>query len=436
MAPPIPSVHSEPGPRFRFEISLGILGEGLQLYEYDDPESLYDSALYAGGFDLYWTDVSARMISASTNRGRDTFGSTYRPGTATIELIDEDGLFNPDYVGLQIGQLSLRPGRWARLLGRWSEDSEWEVLILGKIDSIEERYIDAGHDARARITITDLLADLARDDPPALATPIRGGELPSDRVAYVLDESGFNPDEWLIADPSDGRFTMLSSTFGDARLVQAQDAELSEGGAFYQDRVGKFRFRAFGWLETAPESSVPQFNIGGPGADVEAIRIGAARWDRSRIRNDVQLARRDGTAQRRVNTESWVLYDRRTYQRFDYENETDEQVGILAQEMIDTYSFDRLKIAELDLVAMNATGVRKLLELELGWRVRVFVEMAQPRGWGYSFDAWVERISHKLIEGGEWITTIRIENTDRGSPVGGGAAFSTAFDPEEFDAAE
>ena len=111
-------VYTTPGAEFRAQLSLGITGGG-DLFFYDDPAALYDEALYsADGLSLTWVDISSRLLGFRTNRGRDTFEELFTPGTFSMELDNVDGIFNPELGEFQLGGLSLRPGRWARIQGR------------------------------------------------------------------------------------------------------------------------------------------------------------------------------------------------------------------------------------------------------------------------------------------------------------------------------
>ena len=114
-----PGLFTVPGVEFRVELALGDIEDRDDVFAYDTPPADYDSgALYTGSFELYWIDISSRLVDFRTTRGRDTFNETMRPGSFTVALINDDGVFNPEFGEIPIGDLSLRPGRFVRVSGR------------------------------------------------------------------------------------------------------------------------------------------------------------------------------------------------------------------------------------------------------------------------------------------------------------------------------
>ena len=114
-----PGLFTVPGVEFRAELALGDIADVDDVFAYDDAPSTYDeTAVYTSSFELYWTDITARLLEFRTNRGRDTFTETFRPGSFTVLLANETGVFNPEFGEIPIGDLSLRPGRWVRISGR------------------------------------------------------------------------------------------------------------------------------------------------------------------------------------------------------------------------------------------------------------------------------------------------------------------------------
>ena len=423
----LPGVYSLPEFHFRAEISIGT-GEG-EAYLYDDPTSLYDTATYSAN-EFYWTNVSTRLISCTTTRGRDRYGLSFKAGSATFTFADEDGIFNPDATGLNLGDLRIRPGRFIRLVGKLVQGTEWIPVWTGRIDSIIEAYSGAGHNARAVFQATELASSMARDNPPALVTPVGAGELTSGRAERVLELAGFSSDD-LAGRIDTGVHTMPETTLPESYWNELQNAAQAEGGAAYFGRDGLPRFRNQSWLDTGPDEGTVRLSIGGVADAVAISNDPKASWEAARVRNDIQLARVGGTAVPAVDSASQSAYGVRSFRLFDYQLETDVQVQTLADQMLAFFRYDRARLNELELIPLEGDGVNDLLELDLGWRVRVTITLATD--WGYTFDAWVNRVSHELDEGGDWKVRIQVDNVDRTNPQFAGpysSAFSDAYDPK------
>lgn len=422
----LPGVYSEPLVSFRVEMSLGT-GDG-EASLYDAADSLYDSDDVYSGEEFYWIEVTSRLISCSLTRGRDTFGEQFKPSSASVLLEDSDGVWNPDITGLQIGDLTLRPGRYLRVSGKLARDPDaaWQPLFTGVIDSIQEAYQGAGHSARARFTCTDLATQLARDNPPELPAPEGAGELTGARAERVLLAAGFKA-ETLAGRIDPGRFTMQSTTLPEDRWSEFRKAAVAEGGAAYFAADGLPVFRGAGWQDPlAP----PTLVIGGPNPDVLLINDPTASWDQARVRNDIQLARVGSTAVSAVNTASQSAYGVRSFRLFTYENDSDLDMQTLADEMVLAYAWDKIRLNELSVIPTDEDSVRSLLALDVGDKVRATIATAM--GWGYTFDGWVQRVSHELREPGDWITKLQLDNVDRGNPQQAGpysSAYSDAYAP-------
>lgn len=407
------------GIEFKVEISIG-LTQGEQ-YLYDAVDSLYDAAVYASD-DLYWIDLSARFLQATTHRGKDKWSDRFPPGSMTIDFADEDGIFNPDTGALQLGPLDLRPGRWVRISGREDPLAEWEPMWTGRIDSIRETFATGGSDIVAQFQCTDLQTWLNRFREPALPEDVGVGERTDQRVYRILDladypVAGLNPlTDYLDIGVNTMQGTKLIRNYGE----EAQRAADAEGGAFYWNRDGTPRFRAQNWIE-APAVDL---SIGQPTSEIQVINVPSLSWGVGFVRNNVQLARVNGTVQRVISSASISAYQPRTFQYFDLDNSTDAQVYTLAERMVEWNQWDTARFGELSLIPKTPAAARQLMQLDPG--AKMLLQVRTLRGWDYTIEAYLLRVSHQ-VTADDWEIRVVVENLDRSQPGKGGPFDALAF---------
>ena len=110
------------GVQFKVEIALGAV-DGQGGFNYDAADALYDTATYSTD-DLYWADLTPRVVSVQGSRGRQRLQDQFRPGQGTLTLDNQDGIFNPQVGRNIIGDQAMRPGRWVRLSGKITAQDE------------------------------------------------------------------------------------------------------------------------------------------------------------------------------------------------------------------------------------------------------------------------------------------------------------------------
>ena len=104
---------------FAVEIALGVAegGEGTAIWQPDVDGALWDTKGVWSGVAPTWVDVTSRVESLSTIRGRDRWEQQMRVGRCQVLLHNDDGIFTPAS-SRPPGAVALRPGRWLRTLGR------------------------------------------------------------------------------------------------------------------------------------------------------------------------------------------------------------------------------------------------------------------------------------------------------------------------------
>jgi hypothetical protein len=410
------------GMEFKVEIALGTGSGSEGIWAPDPNEGEWDQSLWSdteGPGTLYWVDVTGRALSVVTSSGRDRFESRFRTGSATFVLDNDDGVFSPDHGS--IGDVRFRPGRWIRLTGRLSNSGDdFTPLWTGYITSITDDYGPAGGSIRSRLTAQDHLGNLQIDNPPALDSPVPS-ELSSERVDRILDLTGWPP-EARISDV--GFFDVQGSELAQSRLEEIQLTAESEGGAFYQAKDGRTVFRNRDYLES-PRSANVQFSIGQIGSGVQVLSA-QSDWSTARVYNDVTFARSGGNAQRVEDDTSISMYQRRTNGRNNLQNTNDADVLFLAQRFLENFRYDKIRIEQLTVTATTDAGVANLLHAELADRVQVTIR--NLRGWAFTIDAWINRITWR-VTADDWEVDLTVDNTDISDPIG-----RTGFAEDGFDA--
>ena len=248
-------VFTDPGVEFRVQTSVG-QGDPQVDAIYD--ASLYDDGVYSSD-EISWFTLTMRVISFSSSRGRDTFNQNYPPGSFSFVCADDDFIFNPDFGIVEVGNQKLRVGKWARIQGRSKHSQDFITIVTGKIDSMQETYIEGGADIRMRFNCSELSAAMQRDDPPPLEVPVGAGERTDQRAQRILDAWGEGPTGPDVPPLDVGVSTMIATTLDNSRFIEMQTAAQAENGAFYFDRDGNPRFRNRSWLDDGADEG------GGPG---------------------------------------------------------------------------------------------------------------------------------------------------------------------------
>ena len=402
---------------FQTEIALGLESvENAGIWGPDVNEGLWDTAVWNAN-EPYWIDVTTLSIMANTNRGRDRWEQRFRTGSASTLLDNQDGILSLS-TG-QLGPLPLRPGRWWRLNGRLSGETEWIPLFTGQIDTMADKYSQGAASINSQWTLLDFFARFAIDDPPALESPVGSGELTSNRVTRILDLMGWPED---FRDIQLGVNTMQSTTLAQNRQEEMATAADAEGGALFIGPTGQVVFKAKGWLENDPRSQAPQLFAGAPGDNVQVIGA-STDWSTARVRNDVRMSRKGGTEQRVTDGQSESLYGPRTFQRYDLENDNDAAVLELANAYLAAFRWDRPRLETVSLYPLNSAGALEMMQLQLGDRARI--RISTMPGWNYTGEYYVNRISH-AVTNDDWNMSIRVDDTDLAPPLDV-AAFDEGF---------
>lgn len=393
------------GTEFRVEIGLaGEGGSGAAVWG----TSKWGTGTWTG-YAPDWYDVSPYVIGAVAEYGAESFDERMRTGHARFLLDNDSGAFNPDSGAALASDLSLRPGRWIRLIGAIS--TYQRVLWQGYIDTIEEVYLPAASGSNTVLHCFDFAGLLALDNPPALDSAVGAGERTSARANRILNEFGPVSGGWPWRQVEPGIHTLRASSLAQNRLEEIQRAAQAEGGAFYFEGPNA-RFRPFSWLSTNPRSTAVQIQPGSGTAGHPGVTgADAAKRSARTIRNDIQVARAEGTVQRFQDLASQALFGGvpRTWQYLAYENNKDTHVKALGERILAAYAYDRQTLRRVTMEPVDAASAQRLLDLRLGDLAEITVP-DDLMGWGYSTEAHVLGIRYE-IDNTDWEVKVRLDQS-------------------------
>ena len=319
-------------------------------------------------------DVSDRINSIETNRGRTALSDQFQTGSLTLRIVDQLGEFNPQnssspYAGL------LDPMKKVQITATY--EGVTYPIFSGFITSYLTTY---PKDASEDVAITTIQAvdafRLAQLAQISTVTGAAAGNLSGTRVNQILDQISW-PATMRDIDPG---LTTLQADPGTNRtaLTALTTVSDSEYGALYVDATGSFVFQ---------DRSVTAGSIGGTvttfADDGSGILYNNANW----ILNDVlifnkaTITRAGGTEQVASNQASIDKYFLHSY----FLNNLLMQTDAVALDYAKAYVASRAETSircdaiTLDLYTPNyTTGVIAALDLEFFDPIKVIT--TQPGG--------------------------------------------------------
>jgi hypothetical protein len=318
-------------------------------------------------------DVSNKIDSIKTARGRNVLADQFQTGTLTLRIVDQNGDFNPQNPTGPYFEL-LTPMKKVQITATYSGVTY--PIFAGFITSyVTTQPKDATEVAYTTITAVDAYR-LAQNAQITTVTGASAGNLSGTRINQILDEI-----EW----PStmrdvDAGLTTLQNDPGTNRtsLSALQTVADSEYGAVYVDASGSFVFQDRSVTASSIGGTPTVFTDNGAG-----IRYANATWvlNDYLIFNSVSITRSGGTAQVAINQPSIDKYFLHSYTLTDLLMQTDT----VALDYAKAYCASRAETTircdaiELDLYTANYTA-GTIAALDLDFFDPITVITTQPGG--------------------------------------------------------
>lgn len=349
-----------------------------------------------------WTDVSEYVLEGlrfrrGATRSQGPFWR-YEVGTATVQLDNLDGRFDPLNLSgpyVSAGASEIRPNLPVRI--RATLDGTTETMWVGVVDSVELDYASVTY-STVELRCVDGVAFLQAADFAELSTAVGAGDTARARLDRILDHVGW-PAAQRDLDPvtmsTMQATTLAASAWADVLLTADSDA-----GYVWIDRDGRLVYRTRGAIPTLPSLT---FSSSSSTAGKDYVGVTISR-DVAQVFNTVSLARKESTAVTVEDVDAQASIGQvRGYSRSDLICETDDQVGDVASWILAVYSELQTRVEEIvlrppaDTALLSAGDWWELLRLEMGDVVRVV--HATPDGRDVDVNA--------VVRGLEWSAGVR-----------------------------
>lgn len=376
-------------------IFFGLPSTGGDFFTLNDPvKGVLGNTTYllAGdvGFDIVGDDT---LMSLAITRGRSRALDVFEPGTATIELVNLERLYDGTYTS--------SPYFDETVPGKRIEVRIWDQIVFA--GSVEDWSLEWADDAAtATIEAVDGLGDLGRREFDAwTATP---GETAGQRLDAMLNrpEVGFG----IARDFDAGVSTLVGDniTWGSEVLAYAQLVAKSDAGRLFVTRDGTLRYQDR--LSLVNATPILEFRDDGTGVPFGAIRTTSAsellftRVGIDRVGGILQTAD-DATAQmefgvRPLPAGEPLLMD------------SDDQAAGLAWWLLNLYKDSRTRVASLSVVTNHLSAAQRgaVTALDIG---DVVAETWTPRHIGNTLvqTLVIEGVDHNHVAPGVHEVTFR-----------------------------
>jgi len=347
------------------QVEIGFdLGEDTPVgFKLDDPiKGVLDNTQFILAGLLFY-DISNRVRSVSTRRGKSEALDRIDAGISSIVLDNSDRLFDPLYeAGLYYGQLV--PRREVRV---YANDSP---VFFGFIEDFDLNY-DPGSRSTVRIDVSDAFSALANASIDELDPP---SELSGARINRVLDlpEVGWPSS---LRDIEDGNTIMLdTSEEGTGALEYLQLVANSEFGNLFISKDGTLVFKERNSSPNNPDlifsdDPAPSASIKIPFASVQAI------YGSENLYTRIFLANTDIVPEEVLveNEAATGLYGARTYSSTNLLVQDPQELENLANFLLGTYQqpLYRFESVSVILDKLDDIGTAAVLDLEIGDFVQV-----------------------------------------------------------------
>lgn len=349
---------------------------------------------------------SDRIMSMSVTRASTRSAGPlieYSAGTATMELLNDDGALDPvNLAGL------IPPGSVVRIRAMYNGITY--PVFYGYVSSWIPEHRAPSHSV-ITVNAVDGMGTIAGYNRIALDSPVGSSEDTGARVNRILDSVGWPSDARNIATGN----SLLQHTYleGDA-LSELQDAVRAEIGEAYVDADGSFFFRGRQSVITDARSNSSQATFGAGAGEIHYVGMPGLSYDRDQLTNLVTASRNSDTPVDQVADDpaSRERYRDHAYSQSGLLLQTDEEVLDWAKYVVRTDSTPELRFTEItldgrldsDLVVPQALGRR------IGDRITI---VRRPPGVFDSREVIVRSIAHTWSPPDQWKTTWSLQAADR-----------------------
>jgi hypothetical protein len=353
-----------PVPVVKVELGADLGRRDAETFTLDDEiKGLLDNTEFTLGGTRFF-DITDRLISVSTQRGKSVALDRIDAGNSSINLDNSDRLFDPLFEsGFYFGQLI--PGKEVRI------SCNGFPVIHTYIDDLDIAY-EPGNRSVVTIRGVDGLSDLTINSLPEVSPDI---ELSGARVTRILDlpEVAWPLDKRIIDEGN----SLLSDTEiaeGEQAVSYLQLIATSESGEVFVSKDNKFVFKERNSVPNVPnliftdEVSIPGFTVI-PFADLGVIFGSEELYNRIIVSND-QLFPDEAIAE---DLESQETFGPRSYTVEGLLNNDPDELQFLADFLLARYKEPQYRFNTLSVImdTLSESEQDEVLDLEIGDIVQV-----------------------------------------------------------------
>jgi hypothetical protein len=354
-----------PAPAVKVELGADLGQRDLTRFVLDDAvKGVLDNTEFTLGGDRFF-DITDRLVSANTSRGKNTALDRIDAGQLNIVLDNFDRLFDPLYEdGFYYSQLI--PGREIRI------SCNGFPVIYGFVDDLDIAY-EPGNRSIVSFQASDALSNLTTNNLPEVTPTV---ELSGARVTRILDL----PE---VAWPTDKRSIDTGNSFmsdtdiseGTQAVAYLQLVATSEAGEVFVSKDGNFVFKARNSppgvidLFFTDEESIPGYTTV-PFSELEVVYGSEQLYNRIVLSNDFPLFPEEAIAE---DTDSQVVYGARSYTADGLLNNEPEDLQFLADFLLARFKEPQYRFSSLSVVmdVLTEGQQNEVLDLEIGDIVQV-----------------------------------------------------------------
>jgi hypothetical protein len=353
-----------PEPVVKVELGADLGARDVTSFRLNDVvKGVLDNTEYTLGGQRFY-DITDRLVSASTSRGKSQALDRIDAGQLNIVLDNFDRLFDPLYTaGFYYGELI--PGKEIRI------SCNGYPVIYGYVDDLDIAY-EPGNRSVVSFQASDGLSNLTINNLPEVFPSI---ELSGARVTRILDlpEVAWPTDKRSI-DSGNSELSDTDILDGTQVISYLQLIATSEAGEVFVSKDNKFVFKernaAPGELDLifTDEGSIPGFTVI-PFADLGVVYGSEQLYNRIVITND-QAIPDEAIAE---DADSQSLFGSRSYSQDGLLNNEVAELQFLADFLLARFKQPQYRFDSLSVImdVLTESQQNEVLDLEIGDIVQV-----------------------------------------------------------------
>ena len=353
-----------PAPVVKVELGADLGRRDAETFTLDDEiKGVLDNTEFTLGGTRFF-DITDRLISVSTQRGKSVALDRIDAGNSSINLDNSDRLFDPLFEsGFYFGQLI--PGKEVRI------SCNGYAVIHTYIDDLDIVY-EPGNRSVVAIRGVDGLSDLTINSLPEVFPDI---ELSGARVTCILNLPEVDwPIDKRIIDEGNSLLSDTDIAEGEQTISYLQLIATSESGEVFVSKDNKFVFKERNSVPSVPnliftdEESIPGFTAISF-ADLSVIYGSEELYNRIIVSND-QLFPDEAIAE---DLESQETFGPRSYTLDGLLNNDPDELQFLADFLLARYKEPQYRFNSLSVImdTLSESEQNEVLNLEIGDIVQV-----------------------------------------------------------------